>query len=145
MSAEETRYTLHQVRQMGWLAPGVAGRVIDALGLYTTPGQHDGSRAREVLDEVRRYQAGVLNDWREDNGGEREYVFFHSGGPLTISESDLVAFYGDHLDNRYEGIVTVRDYDGRYLGCMGRESWERLLTETSNQDRDPATSEPEAS
>jgi hypothetical protein len=26
-----------------------------------------------------------------------------------------------------EGIVTVYDYFGRYVGCMGIETWENLL------------------
>jgi hypothetical protein len=28
-----------------------------------------------------------------------------------------------------EGMVTVYDEHGGYLGCMGRERWDRLLTE----------------
>lgn len=28
-----------------------------------------------------------------------------------------------------EGMVTVYDHEGRYLGCMGRESWNVLLAE----------------
>ncbi|MBA2633459.1 MAG: hypothetical protein H0U86_10760 [Chloroflexi bacterium] len=28
-----------------------------------------------------------------------------------------------------EGMVTVYDYQGRYVGCMGRETWEEMLAE----------------
>lgn len=32
-----------------------------------------------------------------------------------------------------EGIVTVWDYDGRYVGCMGVERWQRILAEDAGK------------
>lgn len=33
-----------------------------------------------------------------------------------------------------EGVVTVWDHDGCYLGCMGVETWERLLREAARAE-----------
>jgi hypothetical protein len=33
-----------------------------------------------------------------------------------------------------EGMVTVWDHEGRYLGCMGVEAWERLLREAARAE-----------
>lgn len=30
-----------------------------------------------------------------------------------------------------EGIVTVWDEHGRYVGCLGSETWQRLLADTN--------------
>lgn len=32
-----------------------------------------------------------------------------------------------------EGIVTVYDCEGYYVGCMGRETWDRLLHESASE------------
>ena len=45
----------------------------------------------------------------------------------------------------YEGIVVVHDsVTGEYLGCMGRERWDRLLQEDEPASRLPTQELPQA-
>jgi hypothetical protein len=50
--------------------------------------------------------------------------------PTSMPEMHSVA--AEHIGR--EGIVTVWDHQGRYLGCMGVETWIRMLTPDATFD-----------
>lgn len=53
-------------------------------------------------------------------------------GPRTTPRPELLSTPAERVGR--EGMVTVWDHHGRYLGCMGVEAWERLLREAARAE-----------